>query len=108
MPPPGDHASPTASGYQPDLNACPSCFLFQSTGDRCPPARDAYYAYELAVLRMAIRAETGIKTGLADLIQLESAAKARRTLALMPGAPQRIVNQSKEKEVEYVPAGSVR
>ncbi len=91
---------------QPDLNACPSCFLFQATGDRCPAAREAY---DLEVLGVAIQAEAGLITTLADLIQLERVPGAKPILALMPGAPiGGIVNESKEKEVEYVPAGSVR
>jgi hypothetical protein len=100
-----DYIAPGVSGYQPDLNACPSCALFQATGGRCPPARDAY---DLEGLRMAVQAEAGVIRTLADLIQLERVPGAKPTLALMPGAPKTIVNESKEKEVEYAPAGSVR
>jgi hypothetical protein len=86
--------------------ACAGCFLNERTGGVCPIVVDAY---DLEVLRLAVQAEAGVITTLADLIQLEAPAGLTPTLALMPGTDTNtVINESKEKEVEYVPAGSVR
>jgi hypothetical protein len=87
--------------------ACAGCFLNERTGGVCPVVLDAY---DLEELRLAVRADAGSITTLVDLVRHDAKAMAgsKPTLALMPGAPKSIVNESNEKEVEYAPARSVR
>ena len=109
--PPDDHTAPSALGYQPDLNACPSCFLFQVRGGRrCPPAQQAYdlralqEARNFEALRVAVHAERGSIPSFADLVRRDAEAMAsqKRPLALMPGTTTELFPNTNKKEADAV------
>jgi hypothetical protein len=97
-------AHPDDVSPPPDIDVCPTCFLFQARGGRrCPPAQ---ISYDLEVMRAAVRADASSVTTFADLVRQDAGTVCTKpTFALMPGAPETLANDT-EKEVSYVDAPS--
>lgn len=86
--------------------ACAGCFLNERTGGVCPMAIDIY---RLEVLHATVIAEVLTATPFVELVRREvaPAVETSQTLALPPGATDRIFNDH-EREVDYVQARSER
>ncbi len=84
----------------PDLNACPSCFLFQARGGTtCPPMRPAYDLERERRLQAALRVDASAgRPTFADLVRRDAGAVVgtKPVLALMPGATTEVFPNMKE------------
>lgn len=99
----------------PDIDVCPSCFLFRARADesgegrRCPPAQQMYNlralqaARDLELLRAAVRVDAGALATFADRVRQDAAAGASsgHALALMPGADANKSFNDLRKEYEH-------